>query len=112
MQGRVDEAGNALARLRLRRSTDADMRHLLKVGSGLILPRAIRSSRVQIELVEMQVETELVRRTKPTSSKSARPSEVASWTALFGPALRARTAIAVLVMFFQREFSADGHVTF
>lgn len=52
----------------------------------------------------MQVETELVRRTRSASAKSARPSEMASWLALFGPGLRARTAIAVMVMFFQRKF--------
>jgi hypothetical protein len=57
-------------------------------------------------MLEMQVESELIRRTTLLSSKSTQRSELASWTALFGSGLRARTAIAVMVMFFQRRFAS------
>jgi hypothetical protein len=58
----------------------------------------------------MRVETELIDRTKPAASKSALKAELASWTDLFGPGLRVRTWIAIMVMFFQRKHHSSHNV--
>jgi hypothetical protein len=104
LRGRIDEASQALSRLRLRKPSEIQNDPLLKVNC-LLQPRLMhRNSRFfQIELLEMRVETELIMRTNPVSSKSGLLAEVASWRSLFGTALRPRTMIAVMMMFFQRK---------
>jgi hypothetical protein len=57
----------------------------------------------------MRVEAELVQRTTPGDGKGG---ALRAWKALFGPDLRDRTAIGILVMFFQRTFSLSSILPF
>ncbi|TFK66213.1 general substrate transporter [Pluteus cervinus] len=86
LQGRYDDALQSLARLRLRTPEDAESDSLL-----------------QIELLEMRVETALIQRTLgPTDGKFGIVSEFRAWKRLFHQDYRDRTMIGILIMFFQQ----------
>lgn len=62
----------------------------------------------------MQVEAALIQQTMTSSGSDGVPktgaleNEVRSWQRLFGPNLRRRTLIGVMMMFFQRMISDRG----
>ena len=88
LRGRDADAAKALARLRGRAEDD-----------GVL----------QIELLEMRVEAALIHRAAHVDSRSrAHPdtgmqAEARAWARLWSPEYRARTAVGVGMMFFQRE---------
>ncbi|KAF8983306.1 general substrate transporter [Cyathus striatus] len=81
LQNRAEEALRSLGILRGGR------------GSGVL---------VQIELLEMKVEAELIRRTAGVDTKGGIREELKAWKALFGKRWRGRTGVGVLVMVFQQ----------
>ncbi|KAH6910174.1 monosaccharide transporter [Coprinopsis sp. MPI-PUGE-AT-0042] len=86
MKGRHDDALKSLSRLRMREPDEAHSDPLL-----------------QIELLEMRVETELIARaTGLQPSKPSPGSEMKAWKQLFSSEYRPRTWIGVLIMFFQQ----------
>ncbi|KAH9935235.1 general substrate transporter [Epithele typhae] len=84
-QGHVDEALSALAKLRLRPSSEQNTDPLL-----------------QIELLEMQVEAALIEQSAGSVKTSSIERELLAWRRLFGPKLLRRTLIGVLMMVFQQ----------
>lgn len=112
LHGRYDDALESLARLRMRTLEEAREDALLQVPaifslcSWLILFAICR----QVELLEMRVETTLVKRAlddddqfQPWSLRT----EIRAWSRLFRPKHRDRTMIGVLIMVFQREFTCS-----
>ncbi|KAF8161635.1 general substrate transporter [Crassisporium funariophilum] len=92
LQGKYDAALASLARLRLRTPEEAESDPLL-----------------QIELLEMRVETELIERTlgagggsEPATRKGGFRDEWKAWKKLWDVKYRDRTLIGVLIMFFQQ----------
>ncbi|KIY74209.1 MFS monosaccharide transporter [Cylindrobasidium torrendii FP15055 ss-10] len=82
LEGSLDEAQTILARLR-GRSTDDPL--------------------VKLELLEMQVEATLIRRTTTAESKpNTLIQELKTWAGLFGRKYRRRTWVGVLMMAFQQ----------
>lgn len=86
MQGRPDDARRALATLRLRSPEES-----------------ITDPLLQLELLEMQAEVALLAQTAgvPAKAGSLR-TEARAWARLFKRKYRKRTAIGVLMMFFQQ----------
>ncbi|CAL1711576.1 unnamed protein product [Somion occarium] len=84
-QGRSEEALQALARLRLRSSMEADTDPLL-----------------QIELLEMRVEAALVEQSIGDVKAGGIRGEAQTWGQLFSKKYRPRTLIGVLMMVFQQ----------
>lgn len=88
LQGRHEDALASLAKLRMRAPEVADSDPLL-----------------QIEMLEMKVETALINQTLGIDvDKSGFGSELRAWGRLFTKEFRDRTLIGVLIMFFQRRF--------
>ena len=103
LHGKYDEAKRSLARLRLRNLGDEG-----EEGQGDLL--------VQLELLEMRVETTLIRRSLQRELQEGQDDDVAdadpakgslkaewkTWKRLFSYRYRDRTWIGVLIMVFQR----------
>lgn len=86
LKGRDADALKSLARLRMRTQEEAESDSLL-----------------QIELLEMKVETELIQKTfAMDGDKSGFKLELKAWGRLFSKEYRDRTLVGVLIMFFQR----------
>ncbi|KAF6761513.1 monosaccharide transporter [Ephemerocybe angulata] len=86
LQGRHADALSSLARLRMRSQEEAESDSLL-----------------QIELLEMKVETELInQRLGVEAAKPGFRSEMRAWGKLFSKEYRGRTMVGVLIMFFQQ----------
>ncbi|KAF8652610.1 hypothetical protein AX16_004299, partial [Volvariella volvacea WC 439] len=86
LQGKYEEALLSLAKLRLRTKEEAREDPLL-----------------QIELLEMRVETTLIQRTLGlTETKNGFTAELKAWSRLFEEKYRDRTWIGILIMFFQQ----------
>jgi MFS family permease len=93
LQNRNEEALKALARLRLRSANETEDDPLL-----------------QIELLEMRVETTLIQRSFHTDEqKGGLRAELRAWSRLFNREYRPRTFIGVLMMFFQRKYLISIH---
>ncbi|KAF9235259.1 general substrate transporter [Melanogaster broomeanus] len=82
LRGRLDDAMRSLAKLRLR-----------------TLEEAAHDPLIQLELLEMQVDTALVRRGTGRGTKDHGGD---GWSKLFHPKYRDRTLIGVMMMFFQQ----------
>ncbi|TFK21871.1 general substrate transporter [Coprinopsis marcescibilis] len=86
LQGRDEDALKSLARLRMRAEEEAQTDSLL-----------------QIELLEMKVESALIIRTMGSdSSKPGLVSEFKAWKQLFNKEYRPRTWIGIMIMVFQQ----------
>lgn len=94
LKGRDEDALKSLARLRMRTPEEMESDSLL-----------------QIELLEMKVETELIQRTYDGEGggKVTFMSEVKAWGRLFSKEYRGRTSVGVLIMFFQRAYFPRFH---
>ncbi|TEB33198.1 general substrate transporter [Coprinellus micaceus] len=86
LKGRDADALKSLARLRMRTQEESESDSLL-----------------QIELLEMKVETELIQKTfAMDGDKSGFKTELRAWGRLFSKEYRDRTLVGVLIMFFQQ----------
>ncbi|KAJ2912167.1 hypothetical protein MD484_g8244, partial [Candolleomyces efflorescens] len=102
LRGREGEALRSLAKLRMRPSprVTADREDEDEDGDGV-------DELLKIELLEMRVENELIRRRSSAEETSGKKmsgfgSELRAWGRLFSKEYRERTWIGVLIMFFQQ----------
>lgn len=105
LKGRRDAAELSLAKLRLRKASEVGSDPLVQVSplrQLAILTIVTHGGPFQIELLEMQVETELIQRTARDAGKDGKAPFLGEWTRLFSRPLRARTLIGIMIMFFQR----------